>query len=69
MEQFASNEFYKSQYVEEGEANLEWKHELILSLLKDTIGNKVLEIGCGNGVFARKVALKFNLTEIYGIDI
>lgn len=69
MAQYNPNEFYKSQYVEEGKENLEQRHKIILSLLNGIIGDKTLEVGCGNGMFARKAALKFNLKNIYGIDL
>lgn len=69
MSKFYMNEFYKSQYVEEGKENLDQRHEILLSLLEGIVGKKVLEIGCGSGRFAKKVASRFNIENVYGLDI
>lgn len=61
--------FYKMQYAERGTANFDVRHEVLLSCLGNVAGDEVLEIGCGNGVFAKKVVAKFQLKKIYGIDI
>jgi ubiquinone/menaquinone biosynthesis C-methylase UbiE len=42
-----------------------YREDLVLSFLNE--GDKLLDIGCGNGSFACKVSKKFN--EVYGIDI
>lgn len=41
----------------------------MIGLLEKLIGKDVLEIGCGNGVFAKEISAHFQLNCIYGIDI
>lgn len=62
-------QFYKSQYAEEGLHDLGQRHQLLIGILESFIGKQVLEIGCGNGGFAQKVSSHFHLERIYGIDI
>lgn len=42
---------------------------VILSLLEQNPDAKLLDLGCGNGEFALKVAERIGTREIYGIDI
>lgn len=70
MEKYnAIDKFYKLQYTEEGLADLDERHRLLINILEKFIGKEILEIGCGNGVFAKKILSRFHLGRIYGIDI
>ncbi len=58
----------------EGIAKLppEWDEENIERILKfcsDKIQGRVLDVGCGDGFFTAKILQRFNLKNVYGLDI
>ena len=58
----------------EGIAELppEWNEEnleRILKFCRDKIQGRVLDVGCGDGFFTAQILKRFNLKNIYGLDI
>ena len=58
----------------EGIAELppEWNEENLERILKfcsDKIQGRVLDVGCGDGFFTAKILQRFNLKNVYGLDI
>ena len=58
----------------EGIAELppEWNEEnleRILKFCRDKIQGRVLDVGCGDGFFTAQILQRFNLKNVYGLDI
>ena len=58
----------------EGIAELppEWDEESlerILKVCRDKIQGRVLDVGCGDGFFTAQILQRFNLKNVYGLDI
>ena len=50
----------------------EWNEEnleRILKFCRDKIQGRVLDVGCGDGFFTAQILQRFNLKNIYGLDI
>ena len=50
----------------------EWNEENLERILKfcsDKIQGRVLDVGCGDGFFTAKILQRFNLKNVYGLDI
>ena len=56
-----------SLHEEEDILNLPW-YKTVVSLLPDLNGKKVLEVGCGRGVFGNYLASRFPQAQIVAID-
>ena len=61
-------------YKGKGVAELppEWNEENLERILKfcsDKIQGRVLDVGCGDGFFTAKILQRFNLKNVYGLDI
>ena len=61
-------------YKGKGVAELppEWNEEnleRILKFCRDKIQGRVLDVGCGDGFFTAQILQRFNLKNVYGLDI
>lgn len=54
-------------HEEEDILNLPW-YKTVVSLLPDLNGKKVLEVGCGRGVFANYLASRFPQAQVVALD-
>lgn len=65
----AYNEWHigMAQHEEEDVLNLPW-YKTVVNLLPDLNGKKILEVGCGRGVFSSYLATKFPQATIIGVD-
>ena len=64
----------QSAFKRDGVAELppEWNEEnleRILKFCRDKIQGRVLDVGCGDGFFTAQILKRFNLKNIYGLDI
>jgi len=64
----------QSAFKGDGVAELppEWNEENLERILKfcsDKIQGRVLDVGCGDGFFTAKILQRFNLKNVYGLDI
>jgi len=64
----------QSAFKGDGVAELppEWNEEnleRILKFCRDKIQGRVLDVGCGDGFFTSQILQRFNLKNVYGLDI
>ena len=64
----------QSAFKRDGVAELppEWNEENLERILKfcsDKIQGRVLDVGCGDGFFTAQILQRFNLKNVYGLDI
>jgi 2-polyprenyl-3-methyl-5-hydroxy-6-metoxy-1,4-benzoquinol methylase len=64
----------QSAFKGDGVAELppEWNEENLERILKfcsDKIQGRVLDVGCGDGFFTAQILQRFNLKNVYGLDI
>ena len=64
----------QSAFKGDGVAELppEWNEEnleRILKFCRDKIQGRVLDVGCGDGFFTAQILQRFNLKNVYGLDI
>ena len=64
----------QSAFKGDGVAELppEWNEEnleRILKFCRDKIQGRVLDVGCGDGFFSSQILQRFNLKNVYGLDI
>jgi ubiquinone/menaquinone biosynthesis C-methylase UbiE len=44
-------------------------HDKLLSIAKIQEGSRILDIGCGTGLFARRIAVEYPNVEVVGLDL
>ena len=75
-EQSFYERYWGQQPAFKGEGNTEippeWNEENLERILKfcsDKIQGRVLDVGCGDGFFTSQILQRFNLKNVYGLDI